>query len=102
MAYKPFADKSFWEDLLKEAPPTTKPETKEAAALLKAALERFRTKKQAMAKTASDKDYSELFQLHHGVHAAYGEAVRSGRRTEANKALDGFEGWEYLKGMPQG
>lgn len=54
----------------------------------------------AMEKTASADDNGHLYALHREVEMVYRAAVKLGKRPEADKLLDKFAGWRYLKGQP--
>jgi hypothetical protein len=63
-------------------------------------LERYAGAEHSLQKEASAQDHERLFVLHGNVETTYREAVKIGKRKEANVLLDKFAGWTYLKGSP--
>jgi len=67
---------------------------------LRAALELYAGATQAIEKTAGETEHQRLWTLHGQAETAYRNAVKLGKRPEANAMLDKFAGWSYLKGQP--
>lgn len=68
--------------------------------LLRGSLELYAGAELTLEKSASTEDHTRLFQLHAGVEKAYRDAVKEGKKPEADALLDKFAGWKYLKGAP--
>lgn len=68
--------------------------------LLKTCLEQYVGAEQTLEKAAIEDDHKYLFKLHEAVEASYRNAVKIGKRPEADKMLEKFAGWKYLKGQP--
>lgn len=68
--------------------------------ILKVCLEQFAGADTAMEKSASEEDRSRLFILHESVEVAYRDAVKAGKRPDADALTEKFAGWKYLKGQP--
>lgn len=67
---------------------------------LKIAIELYAGADHGSEKTASDADLKRLHVLHKGVESSYREAVKAGKKVEADQLLDKFSGWRWLKGAP--
>lgn len=67
---------------------------------LRGELERYAGAETSLEKEASEADYERLYTLHKNVESAYRGAVKAGKKPEADKALDKFSSWRYLKGAP--
>jgi len=68
--------------------------------LLKICLEQYTGATQTLEKSATETDYRYLHDLHKAVEAAYRSAVKLGKRDEADKVVEKFAEWKYLKGQP--
>jgi hypothetical protein len=78
------------------------PKEKRASAVdvLRATLEQYAGADRSIEKSASQEDHTRLYNLHRAVEASYREAVKAGKRSEADTELSKFSGWAYLKGQP--
>ena len=71
-----------------------------AVEVLRNALEKFSGADSVLEKAASAEDSARLWELHKAAEAAYREAVKAGKKPEADATLDKFSGWKWLKGAP--
>lgn len=79
-----------------------------ALTVLEMGLDRYAGAIVALEKSASiadphrnpDDDHQKLWSIHEDVEKCYRMVCKEGRRIEANKLIDKYAGWAYLKGQP--
>lgn len=80
-----------------------------ALSVLELELDRYAGAMVAMEKSASGpldphrdltQDHRKLWAIHEAVEKDYRWACKEGKRDEANKLIDKYAGWAYLKGQP--
>lgn len=63
-------------------------------------LDRYAGATTTLDKSASEETHQKLWASHEDVEKCYRWASKEGRRIEANKLIDKYAGWAYLKGQP--